>query len=101
LGVSTRDGQWTQFGFHFEGTVSCLDVDGTYAIIGIDTTFSGSSANFQGSFLTSDHGSSVPGVDSFAATPTAFTFVGDTLPSDCDVRVPFGQFAPEQVTNET
>jgi hypothetical protein len=86
LVVSTRDGQWTQFGFHFEGTVSCLDVDGTYAIIGIDTTFSG-----------------------FGELPRVFpderSWIvcagSDTLPSDCDVRVPFGQFASEQVTNET
>jgi hypothetical protein len=88
---------WSEFGFHFEGTVSCLAVSGNRAVIGIDVDAAASSG-FQGFFLTAvDGGPPGSGLDSFDATPTAFTSAGDIVPTDCSLA--FQLFAPDQVTS--
>jgi hypothetical protein len=90
----TGTASWTELGFQFEGTVSCLRVGGNQAVIGIDVT----SGGFQGFFLSaSDLGPAGSGLDVFAATPTSFTSVGDVVPTDCSV--PFSPFLPNTVTS--
>jgi hypothetical protein len=89
---------WNEFGFHFEGTVSCLAVSGNQAVIGVDVDTSASSLSFQGFFLTVvDGGPPGSGLDSFDGTPTSFTALGDIVPTDCTIG--FSRFAPAQVTS--
>ena len=63
---------WDAFGFHFEGTVSCLAVSGNRAVIGIDIDASASTFDvFEGFFLTAiDGGPAGSGLDIFDAVPT-------------------------------
>jgi hypothetical protein len=96
-GSPSGSASWEEFGFHFEGDVSCLAVAGNRAVIGIDVDTAASSLSFQGFFLTAvDGGPPGSGLDSFDATPTAFTSIGDVVPTDCSVA--FTLFAPDQVT---
>jgi hypothetical protein len=89
---------WNEFGFHFEGTVSCLAVTGNQAVIGIDVDTAASSLGFQGFFLTAvDGGPPGSGLDSFDAVPTSFTGLGDVVPTDCSFA--FSPFARDQVTS--
>jgi hypothetical protein len=99
-GSPTGTASWELFGtIHFEGTVSCLAVDGNRAVVGIDvdTTASPPGFQFQGFFLTVvDGGSAGSGLDSFDASPTFYTSVGNIVPTDCSV--PVSPFFPERVT---
>jgi hypothetical protein len=75
---------WEQFGYHFDGTVSCLAVTDNRAIIGIDVNSATSGLTAQGFFLTvRDRGPAGSGRDSFDAVPTFLTSVGDIVPTDC------------------
>jgi hypothetical protein len=90
-GSPSGSATWSEFGFHFEGTVSCLAVNGNRGVIGIDVYTAASSLNIEGFVLTAvDGGPPGSGLDVFDAAPLA------TVPTDCTVAV--APFAPEQVT---
>jgi hypothetical protein len=81
-----------------QGTVSCLAVSGNQAVIGIDLHIPPGASFFQGFFLTVvDGGPAGSGLDSFDATPTSLTSVGNIVPIDCSV--PFSRFGPRPVTS--
>jgi hypothetical protein len=98
-GSPSGSASWNQFGFHFEGTVTCLAVDGNQAIIGIDVDAAASSSSaFEGFLLTAiDDGPAGSGLDTFDAIPTSFTSLGNTVPTTCVFA--FRGFTPDQLVS--
>lgn len=70
--------------FHFEGTVSCLAVDGNRAVVGVDIDVERSRVDFQGYFITVvDGGPSALGRDTIHAAPSRYSTGRDFAPTDC------------------
>jgi hypothetical protein len=96
-GSPSGTASWEQFGvLHFEGTVSCLAVNGNRAVIGIDIDQAASSLSFAGFFLTVVDGGPAGSGDNIDAAPTSFS-VGDIVPTACSQVPP--AFVPSAVTS--
>jgi hypothetical protein len=90
-GSPSGTASWDQLGvFHFEGSVTCLNVTGNRAVIGIDVDESRSSTTaFPGFFITViDRSPATAEPDSFDAQPANFVDGSLTVPTDCAVPVP-------------
>ena len=98
-GSPSGSASWNQVAFHFEGTVTCLAVNGNQAIIGIDVDAAASSSSaFEGFLLTAiDDGPAGSGLDTFDAIPTSFTSLGNTVPTTCVFAFP--GFSPDQLVS--